>query len=207
MVITWDCWGCHGWYDKYSVAPYSGVTVPFVSSLSSSSFIEGRSSTVVLNGSGFVNDIVDPNTGILLERITPVVVISSENTSLTVIPTSFSQDQITFILPATLQEGVYDLQVVKKSMSSNKKTFNVVPDIRIAPISLSSGGVLTISGSGFGVNPTSQDYKTGLGVYINSYEAKIISWSDSKIVCQSPYAKKKAFVTVKTLLGSASRRI
>ncbi len=204
---NWDCWGCHGWFDKYDVAPYSGATVPSISSLSATSVEAGVNTVLTINGASLTNNVVDPY-GNIVDTVTANVALDNGSVAVTLQPTSVEEDQLIVTIPSTLAAGTYDLQAVKGDKMSNKKTLLVVTPVKITTAKLTRrSSVVTITGSGFGVNPTSPDYKTGLGVFIKSSECTINSWSDTKIVCSSKYAKPGEYVTVKSLMGSASKKI
>ncbi|NIN35499.1 MAG: hypothetical protein GTO60_10575, partial [Gammaproteobacteria bacterium] len=61
-------------------------------------------------------------------------------------------------------------------------------------------GLLTIEGSGFGVQPAgSDDY---INVEVNGQQVNILSWSDTRIKASVSRCPKNAGITVNALYGS-----
>ncbi|MBT1073046.1 IPT/TIG domain-containing protein [Pelotalea chapellei] len=199
---NWDCQGCHwSWFGNADQNP-AKATVPSIGGQSSHVVAANKAATLTLTGSAFTNVGGDSVT------YNPTVTISNSTTSITLTPTSFTDSEIQVIIPALL-EGNYDLNVVKGSgiveVKSNLAKLSVVPQLAIKSIILASKNV-TISGSGFGSIPPA-DYKSGLGVFAGTTQARIVSWAPTKIVAAFQSIKAGNQVTVKTLNGAVSAAV
>jgi len=113
-------------------------------------------------------------------------------------PTIADQGEMTVTIPA-LQAGIYDLKVVKGDVESNPIAINCVPDVVIDDVAC-EGGVLTVTGSGFGVEQPGAD--EFINVKMNALSLAITSWSDTQIVATTPICGGE--VTVNALFGTAS---
>jgi hypothetical protein len=168
---SWDCKGCHAWYDAGSSDnPFAGAVVPDVHSVTPSVFNANTPTVVTLTGTNFVQD----------GSIT--VVNIDDTTNLT--PATITNGQIT--VTVNLAAGAHYIKVVKTDAVENVpkpsdiKPLTVVPVVTLSSASL-SGTTLTISGTGLGNMPatTPEQY-----VVVGSagYAASITSWSDTQIV-------------------------
>lgn len=189
-----DCNGCHlKTFSGASIGPAS-ATVPAITSLSRATLHSGRSSTLTITGAGFVNS--SPN-----ETFTPTVVIGSEPNLISLQPTAFTESTLQVAIPP-LEPGNYDLRVVKIDKQSNRARITAVPFLSATKAVITTNAV-TISGSGFRTPPPF-DYKSGLGVFINNSEARIVSWGDNKIVAAFRGVKAGDTVVIKSLNGTVS---
>lgn len=197
---NWDCNGCHWSWVGNSTSVFSTATVPIINNQSSYILSSGSESVLTINGESFTNSSTDGNV-----TYNPVVAISNGVTSLTLQPFSITVSEIKVIIPP-LEAGNYDLRVMKDDMQSNISKLTIVPPVVLKSAVLGNNKSLTITGSGFGVAPAT-DYTSGLGVFSDAASAKIISWSNTKIVASSPtFAAGKA-VTVKTVYGTFSKTV
>ena len=190
-----DCNGCHlSVFRGASMAP-STATVPAIGSLSSQTVRSNQSSILTISGSGFVNSSMGTT-------YSPVIVIGNESTSISITPTSYSEAEIVLVIPS-LVAGNYDLRVVKNDKQSNRSRITVVPFLSAKSAIIGNNSTITIVGSGFRTPPPT-DYSSGLGVFINNVEARVLSWSETKIVVSVKGAKPGNTVVVKSLNGTAS---
>jgi len=196
---NWDCQGCHwSWYGN-STNTMTSAVVPALTGQSSYTLTAGKTNALTLTGSAFTN--VDANN----VTYNPTVTITSATTSLTLTPNSITDSEIQVTIPALLP-GIYNVQVVKTGVKSNLAKITVIPELAIKAAALAAKGTVTITGSGFGPKPPAE-YKSGLGVSVGTTMAKIVSWSDTKIVASSLQFKEDAMLTVKTINGSISKQI
>lgn len=195
---NWDCNGCHwSWYGNS--APFTAATVPFISGQSTLSAHVGQETTLTLNGNAFTNVGGDGST-----VYNPTVTISNGSNTITLQPFSVTESEIKVLVPALL-EGVYDVKVTKEGVQSNLAKLTVVPDV-VCKSAVLSKTTLTITGQNFGAVPPA-DYNSGLGVFVGDEAAKILSWSNTKIVASSKSFKTGTQVVVKTLYGPVSGTI
>lgn len=196
---NWDCQGCHwSWFGNTSTSPATAI-VPSLTGQSSYTVAANKASVLTLTGLSFANiggDGVNYN---------PSVVISNGTTSVTLVPASFTDSEIQVNVPALL-EGNYNLTVVKAGVQSNLAKMVVISELAIKTAVLASNKTVTITGSGFGIAPPA-DYKSGLGVFEGTTQARILSWGPTKIVASSPAFNAGAEVTVKALNGSVSKLV
>lgn len=193
---NWDCQGCHwSWYGNSS--PFTAATVPFVTGGSSLVAHVGQETTITLQGSGFTNIGGDGST-----VYNPTVTVTNGTNTITLQPFSITESEIKVLVPALL-EGVYDVRVTKEGVKSNPSMLTVVPDVQFKAAVLGSKTNLTITGQNFGMAPPA-DYNSGMGVFVGGKPAKIVSWSNSKIVATSTGIKAGASVVVQTLFGGVS---
>ena len=196
---NWDCQGCHwSWYGNSVDTPFTTAIVPALKGQSSYTLAANKAAALTLTGFSFVN----VSNGITYN---PSVTISNATTSVTITPASFTETEIQVIIPALLQ-GTYDLTVVKGDVKSNLAKLVVFPELAIKTVVLASSNTVTIAGSGFGTTPPA-DFKSGLGVFVGTTQARIISWSPTKIVASSPAFVAGAQATVKALNGSVSKAV
>ena len=196
---NWDCNGCHwSWYGNAATNPATAV-VPSLSGQSSYTLAANKTAALTLTGASFTNIGGDSVT------YNPSVTISNVTSSITLTPASFTDSEIQVSVPALL-EGTYDLTVVKSGVKSNLAKLIIFPELGIKTAVLASKNTVTITGSGFGTVPPA-DYKSGLGVFVGTTQAKIVSWGSAKIVASSPAFAAGAQVTVKALNGSVSKAV
>lgn len=196
---NWDCVGCHwSWYGNATSSPATSI-VPSLTGQSSYTLEANKSTAMTLTGASFTN--VGGNS----VTYNPTVAIRNATTSLTATPTSFTDSEIQVIIPA-LPEGTYDLRVTKEGVQSNLAKLIVIPEVGIKTAVLSSNKTVTIVGSGFGMMPP-EDYKSGIGVFAGTTQAKLLSWSPTKIVAYSAQFAVGDQVTVKTLNRTVSQTI
>ena len=180
-----DCWGCHGF--TTASAPASGPVVPMLTGASALTITAGEETSLTLNGVAFTNEIGD-FTWLSEVKIGDQMLM----------PTIVDQGEMTVTIPA-LQAGIYDLRVVKGDVESNPIAINCVPGVVIDDIAC-EGGVLTVTGSGFGAEqPGAEEF---INVKMNALSLEITSWSDTQIVATTPFCGGE--VTVNALFGSAS---
>ncbi len=192
---SWDCNGCHAWYDAGSDNPFGGAIVPDVQTATPDVFRSNTPTVITLVGSNYVQ-----------ENSTTVVNID-DATNLT--PDSITDDKIT--VTANLPAGKHYIKVVKTDILENVpkqsgiKSLTVVDSVTITSARLRSG-VITITGSGFGPQPTdAQQYVTINKRNGNVYSSdSITSWSDTQIKVRktsTPAAVKGDKVIVMTANG------
>lgn len=187
---NWDCNGCHAWYVAGATYP-SGAITPDISAITPAKLTAGVATVVTITGSNFLQDTYT----------TSVVV---DGTALT--PTSVTDNQIVVTVPA-LSAGVHNVQVAKGDAKSRLLVLTVVTPVDVTSAKLS--GTITISGTGFGSQP--DPLFKDLGVFIThkgtTFKAKVISWSDTKIVVSGAGANAGDLLTVKALNGQDSTTI
>ncbi len=199
---SWDCKGCHAWYDAGDVNPFAGAIIPDVQLASPTVFNENTPTVITLTGINFVQ-----------ENSTTVVNID-DTTNLT--PDTITNGQIT--VTVNLPAGNHYIKVVKTDAIENVpkpsdiKPLTVVSQVTITSARLRSG-VITITGSGFGTQPVTnaQQYVTINHAGNVYYSDSINSWSNTQIKVKktsTPAAVKGDIVTVVTAnSGEASARI
>lgn len=190
---NWDCVGCHGsWTGAAAGDAIPAATAPAIGSLNTSVVTAGQSATLIISGEGFTNQDQMGNT------YNPVVTLKSGDNTITLTPFSVTTSEVKVLLPA-LQQGTYELRVDKSGTVSNLTKLIVAPKLALKAATL-SGSTLTITGVGFGKAPSAEASKL-LGVFVGSTQAKIVSWSDTKISASSPVFGGGKTVAVKTLFG------
>jgi len=194
---NWDCNGCHWSWVGNSATSMSTATVPIINNQSNYFLSSGKESLLTINGVSFTNSSSDGNI-----TYNPVVVVSNGTLSHTLQPFSTTESEIKVVIPS-LEVGNYDLRVMKEDMQSNIAKLTIVPPVAVKSAVLAKNKSVTITGSGFGVAPAT-DYTSGLGVFVDATAAKIVSWSNTKIVATSPVFAAGKPVTVKTVYGKYS---
>jgi len=186
-----DCWGCHGWYDKYDIAPETDAVVAWIEKLNTVVATAGARFNLVISGESFISE----NSGAVY---TPKVEING----VTYTPVAYTNNSITVSVP-TLKIGNYDVRVLKNGKVSNKASFSVKPALKVSTAT-ASGTTATFQGVGFANAPLANT-KSEQKVTINGKEAKIISWTDTKVVASvtTPIANKTPYV-INTLFGPVS---
>ncbi len=174
---SWDCKGCHAWYDAGDVNPFAGAIVPEVQLVTPTVFYENTPTVITLTGTNFVqtNDTT--------------VVNIDDTTNLT--PKTISNGQI--IVTVNLPAGNHYIKVVKTDPAENVpkpsaiKSLTVVGKVTINSAMLKSG-VITIKGSGFGTKPA-----TNAQLYVSVNHAgnqiassSIDAWKDNEITAMMP---------------------
>lgn len=196
---NWDCQGCHwSWYGNAATNPATAI-VPSLTGQSAHTLAANKTAALTLTGASFTN--VGGNS----VTYNPSVVISNDTTTKTLTPVSFTDSEIQVNVPALLP-GTYNLTVVKEGVKSNLSKLVVFPELTIKTAVLASKNTATITGLGFGATPPA-DYNSGLGVFVGTTPAKVISWSATKIVATSPAIKAGAEVSVKALNGTVSKSV
>ncbi len=199
---SWDCKGCHAWYDAGDTNPFAGAIVPDVQTVTPTIFAGNTPTVITLTGTNFVqtNDTI--------------VVNIDDTTNLT--PDTITNGQIT--VTVNLPAGNHYIKVVKTDPVENVpkpsdiKSLTVLSKVSITSAKLRYG-VITISGSGFGVKPA-----TNAQMYVSIKHAgtvyssdSINSWSSTQIKAiktSTPAAAKGDIVTVVTAnSGEASATI
>ncbi len=177
-----DCSGCHdSWLPVNSFVP--GALIPSVDSISPTVIAAGTSTTLTITGVNFVND-----------AFTSVVKVDG----VTYTPTSITDTQIVVDIPA-LSAGTHQLQVVKGGDTLSKlSVLTVVPAPTITSAKLSKG-VLTITGTGFGVKPANAQYYVSVKHAGNQIiSTSVTAWSNTQIKVKNSGAAKGDIVTVMT---------
>lgn len=203
-----DCKGCHGPQAvmEYSPAPYSGPTAVSISGMSAAVVPAGQDVPLAINGSGFVNLVNAGGTSLTLSSKVLLTSATGETTLLT--PSSIDAANIVVTVPASLAVGAYKLNVAKVSATdavlgvSGPKTLAVVGPVTISSAS-AANGVLTITGSGFGAQPTF-DGQAIDAVSVNGVACKVSSWADTQIMAACAAVNNGDPVVVTTLMNGAS---
>ena len=196
---SWDCMGCHSWYESSS-EPQIGPITPAIDKVSSTRMVAGVESEVTIAGTNFMNTV----NGI---GYTSEVVIVTGTETITLTPDSITASEIVVTIPEMV-EGTHGLRVVKGGMSSK-----LVPIVVVPPVTINSATVrkdmLILCGSGFGNEPD-DSYDGLLGVTV-AHEGDPLSgivyyWSNNRIAVKCPAAAGD-LVTVGTIHGSESAKI
>ncbi len=199
---SWDCKGCHAWYDAGDANPFAGAIIPDVQTATPTVFNSNTPTVLTLIGTNFV------------QANSTTVVNVDDTTNLT--PTTLTNGQITVTL--NLPEGNHYIKVVKTDSVENVpkpsdiKPLTVVSRVTITSARLRSG-VITITGSGFGTIPatSAQQYVTIKHAGNVYYSDSISSWSNTQIKTMktsTPAAVRGDIVTVVTAnSGEASATI
>ncbi|MCZ7383017.1 MAG: hypothetical protein O8C64_15780 [Candidatus Methanoperedens sp.] len=199
---SWDCKGCHAWYDAGDVNPFAGAIIPDVQKVTPTVFNSNTPTVLTLTGINFV------------QANSTTVVNVDDTTNLT--PTTLTNGQIT--VTVNLPAGNHYIKVVKTDSVENVpkpsdiKPLTVVSRVTITSATLRSG-VITITGSGFGTKPVTnaQQYVTIKHAGTVYYSDSISSWSSTQIKAKktsTPAAARGDIVTVVTTnSGEASATI
>ncbi len=199
---SWDCKGCHAYWDAGDVNPFAGAIIPDVQSVTPSVFNANIPTVLTLSGTNFVqtNDTT--------------VVNIDDTTNLT--PDSITNGQIT--VTVNLAEGSHYIKVVKTDPVENvPKPSDIKPLTVVSKVTITSAklnkGVITITGTGFGARPAknAQQYITIKHAETVYYSDSISSWSGNQIKVKktsAPAAVKGDIITVVTTnSGEASANI
>jgi hypothetical protein len=213
-----DCRGCHA-YDQriqqQAFAPGSGPVVPGLNTLSASSIEAGAS--VVLGGTGFVNLVQNPMTGVYDITLGSDVVLIGADGSETVI-TASSVSGLNVEAAIDVAPGNYKIAAKKASRNSNKLNIAVTPNTTIDSATCTDGTV-TITGSGFSSYLDAADSGTAVVATVTyrvggkkkgtdvteTLSAEISSWSDTEIVGSFPTCPDSVDVT--TVFDTASSSV
>ena len=199
---SWDCKGCHAWYDAGDVNPFAGAIVPDVQSVTPSVFSSNTPTVLTLSGTNFVQD-------------NSTTVVNIDDTT-NLVPDTLTNAQIT--VTVNLAAGSHYIKVVKTDSVENVpkpsdiKPLTVVDQVTITSARLNKG-VITITGAGFGTRPATnaQQYVTISHAGQVYYSDSISSWSNTQIKVKktsAPAAVKGDIVTVVTAnSGEASASI
>ncbi len=199
---SWDCKGCHAWYDAGDVNPFAGAIIPDIESVTPAVLNSKTPTVLTIAGTNFV------------QNGSTTVVNIDDTTNL--IPDTISNGQIT--VTVNLAAGAHYIKVVKTDSIENVpkpsdiKPLTVVEKVTINFARLKSG-VITISGSGFGTKPVinAQQYVTISHAGNVYYSDSIISWGNSQIKTKktsTPAVVKGDIVTVVTAnSGEATTKI
>nr|QNO47031.1 hypothetical protein LBHKAHFG_00012 [Methanosarcinales archaeon ANME-2c ERB4] len=195
---SWDCMGCHAWYEAASDAPRTGPITPSIDEISHGKLVAGKETVVTITGNNFKNTV----NGIYYTSDV-VIVTGVETTTLT--PDYITASQIVVTIPE-MAEGTYGLRVAKSDMKSKMVPIVVASQVTIDSAKI-RGATVIVRGSGFG----DELYDESLGVTIacegNDLESSISSWDSTRIVVKCLTAAAGDEVTVTTLYGSDSATI
>lgn len=195
---NWDCQGCHSSWNGTATGD-TQIIAPAVSSLNTPVITAGTTNQLIISGGGFTNDDNNGN------AYTPVVTLTAANgAKTTYTPFSFTNTEVKINLPA-LVAGIYEVRVDKSGTFSNLKKLVVAPK-QLVKSSLLSGTTLTITGSGFGTAPSGAS-KALMGVFVGTTQARIVLWSDTRVVASSPAFAAGKTATIKTLFGPLNSTI
>lgn len=191
---SWDCKGCHG-YTFSDVNPFAGAIIPDVQLVTPAVFRSNSPAVLTLTGTNFVQ------TG-------STTVVNIDDTT-NIIPDTMTNGQI--IVTVNLAAGNHYIKVVKTDPIENvPKTSDIKPLTVVNKVTITSaklkGGIITISGSGFGTTGYVTIKHAG-NVY---YSDSISSWSNTQINVKktsTPAAIKGDIVTVITNSGEDSSKI
>lgn len=194
---NWDCYGCHAFWDAGAARPFAGSIIPDMFSITPNILTPGVETQVTITGINLVQD-------------TYTTLVSVDGVSL--IPTSVSDTQMVVTIPA-LGVGTHEIQLVKGDTVSKLSTLAVVSPVDVTTAKLAQGKI-SVTGTGFSAQPDTA-FKD-LGVFItpsgkkgqkNTFQAQVISWSDTEIVVSSSGASAGNLLIVKALNGDDSTTI
>jgi hypothetical protein len=189
-----------------SAETLKGPVTPTVYNADLATIPAGKDTTVVLSGAAFTSQ----NGGTLYEA--DVRLTASNGSSVTLQPELvIDQGAMAVKIPRTTRPGNYKLQAIHGNVASNSAVISVSPVARISRATYQ--GKVTILGTGFAGyakgSPTSVTgtISTGSGkrVVTKTVEAKIVSWSDTKIVADFGVLPGK--VTVNSIFGSSTASV
>lgn len=188
-----DCFGCHGFTRAQSFAPSAGPVIPQLSALSRSVVLAGPENVVTLHGFNFVNDY-SPMAGISGVQYNSVAVLTdTAGTSIELIPDVLDAVHMHISLPSDIAPGNYRVTVRKFDKSSNPATLVVRPQTRIDSAKITENGFVLVQGRGFGpAPPLAQD----MGVRINERPARVLQWSDRRLLVAAAEAQAGQRLTV-----------
>jgi hypothetical protein len=201
---SWDCKGCHAWYDAGDTNPFAGAIVPDVQLATPTVFNANTPTVITLTGTNF------------MQTSDTTIVNIDDSTNIT--PSSISNSQITATV--NLPAGNHYIKVVVTDPVENVpkpsdiKPLTVLNKVAInsATLSISRSGVtLVIYGSGFGSS------KPNSGMYVSVSHAghqipssSVTKWSDTQISAKFPsgsIASRDIATVVAANSGEASAAI
>lgn len=210
-----DCTGCHGFASGASIGPApTGAIIPSVDTISVSSIVAGSKTKIVINGSGFVNLVQNPQTGTYDFELSSEVLLTDADGNLTTIsPESVTGNTIEAFIPDTLAAGTYQIAAVKGDVAkgnfnaSNPLKLTITPKAVIDSVRWRIRGDVIITGSNFREYLKAVDSGTAVTGTVESgtVTGEVVSWTDTKIVAKFP--SRPSSVEVNTVFGSASSRI
>lgn len=168
-----DCWGCHGF--TAAAAPASGPVIPDISGLSRSSVTAGFATQITVYGSAFTN-LVDGST----ELTSTIRLLAGDGAETMLAPDAIAEDNVVVTIPETLEPGNYALAAVKVGNTSNSVNLSVLPEVRITAASC-SGGIVSISGSGFSQYVDANGSGTSVSLPEVVGDCEVLSWTDTNI--------------------------
>jgi hypothetical protein len=202
-----DCWGCHGNNGTILFAPGAGPAIPALYTLDNSSVKAGVDNTLALTGANFTNYVQNPWTGnydMLVESV--VRLIDEQGNATDFVPTSITADGIEVVIPNTVAAGNYTITAAKGPNGSNPLNLSVTPGATIDSAQCSRRtGVLTVTGSGFGMHLPASD--SGTGIEMNGAAGAVTSWSDNEITAEFSGCSRNASTTVNTVFDSVSSSV
>lgn len=202
---SWDCKGCHAWYDAGDINAIAGAIIPDITSITPNLLKTGLNSVVTITGSDFLS-----GSG------TYTVNVSIDGTTL-LTPNSATNEQIIVTVPQ-LTAGVHTIQVVKTGDSPGEKISKLSTLTVVIPVDMVTAKVtkkatrttpaeITMTGTGFGPKPDPLFTDLGVWITINpkkTVKTSVVSWSDTKIVVGTPSAQIGNLVKVNALYGQDS---
>ena len=195
---SWDCMGCHSWYEASSLAPMTGPIIPVIDEVSPTMMVAGVETVVTITGTNFLNTVND------IDYTSEVVIVTDAET-ITLKPDSITASVIVVTTPG-LPGGTHGLRVVKSGMESKLVPIVVVPQVTIDSATI-RGDIVTVRGSGFGDESYDELPCVTVTHEGNDLGTSIISWDNTRIVIRCPLATVGDEVTATTLYGSDSATI
>lgn len=194
---SWDCMGCHSWYEASSISSLTGPVVPAINDVSPAMMMADVETVVNITGTNFMGTVNG------IDYTSEVVIVTGMGT-ITLVPDSTTDSEIVVTIPK-LAEGTYGLRVVKDGMTSKLVPIVVVPQVTIDSATVRRT-IVTVRGVGFG---ESYNELPGFVIMSDGYalETSIVSQDDTRIVVNCPLATVGDEVTVTTLHGSDSATI
>jgi hypothetical protein len=209
-----DCWGCHGFYDKYdSLPPSLGPTIPTIGTSQPSAVASGASTALVVAGQSFINHVTMPDGTV--KTYSPVVVLSKLDSAynevgskIVLTPNTSTDSGIQVTLPP-LTVGVFSVRVYKDHLGEKEKMsdmaiLTVKTGLSITSACLIDSTTVKVTGAGFGPQPVGF---AGYGLFVNGSACVVSSWSDTEIVGTCLDAKKNDDVTVAGISDSGSANL
>ena len=197
-----DCWGCHGFAMSTS-APGAGPIIPTVFTVDPQVMDAGKDTPVTITGSSFTNIAG----GELYQS--DVALTATDGSSVTLTPDSLKDGALTVIVPGDTPAGNYDLRAVKAEFTSNPAVISIIPEVVITRARSTRRGIVIIDGSGF------SGYAAGSGTSVTTtqrwrrarrtLEARVVSWSDTRIVAVFRIRPRR--VTVNSVFGTGTSRV
>jgi hypothetical protein len=187
-----DCNGCHQTWTSSAELPITPI-IPNISGLSQSTVTAGVETSVIVTGSVFINDMYS----------SIVSLTAPDGTETILTPTEISGTSMVVTIPADLGRGNYALRAVKANQVSNCVNLSVMPAVVITS-STCKDGIVTITGSGFGLYVDALGSETGVTLTAPAGDCTIISWTDTEIVADFGTCISGSAVAVSSVYGAAS---